>query len=336
LNETLKIPIGLINTSWGGTIAEAWTSAESLNKMTDFQQAVQTIQEHANEQISTKHEDNLKEWNRQITAEDKGFSKNTPHWAESKFNDSNWANMKLPVSWEKADLADFDGIVWFRKTVSIPDHWAGKELVLSLGTIDDNDITYFNGEKIGSTDGYSVERVYIIPHKLVKRGEAVITVRVTDTSGDGGINGDKNHLYLALKSTKEASSVSLAGDWKYQPSVDLKHFPGPQNPNNPNRPTVLFNAMINPLVPYAIQGAIWYQGESNASRAAQYKELFPLMITDWRNAWGRDFPFYFVQLANFMEQKSEPGESAWAELREAQLQTLSLANTGMAVTIDIG
>lgn len=105
---------------------------------------------------------------------------------------------------------------------------------------------------------------------------------------------------------------------------------------SPHNPTTLYNAMIAPIVPYTIKGAIWYQGESNAAKAYQYRTLFPLMINDWRTKWGTDFPFYFVQLANFMQTNEEPTESSWAELREAQMQTLKLINTGMAVTIDIG
>lgn len=107
--------------------------------------------------------------------------------------------------------------------------------------------------------------------------------------------------------------------------------------HNPHRASGLYNAMIHPLIPYAIRGAIWYQGESNAGRAYQYRRLFPAMIQDWRKHWGQsDFPFLFVQLANFREVKPEPDDSAWAELQEAQLMTLKLPNTGMAVAIDIG
>ena len=111
----------------------------------------------------------------------------------------------------------------------------------------------------------------------------------------------------------------------------------PFGPGNPHSPAGLYNAMIAPLIPFSIRGAIWYQGESNAGRAYQYRKLFPAMITNWRTDWGQgNFPFLFVQLANFMAVTPEPVESAWAELREAQLMTLALPNTGMAVIIDIG
>jgi sialate O-acetylesterase len=111
----------------------------------------------------------------------------------------------------------------------------------------------------------------------------------------------------------------------------------PLGPDSPHSPAGLYNAMIAPLIPYGIQGAIWYQGESNAGRAYQYRKLFSAMITNWRKDWGQgDFPFLFVQLANFMQTKPEPAESAWAELREAQTMALSLPNAGMATIIDIG
>jgi sialate O-acetylesterase len=336
LNTDLKVPVGLINASWGGTVAEAWTSAESLNQMTDFQGAIQVLKDYSKGRFMDAYDDKMKDWERQVFAVDKGFTSGLPHWAANKYIDANWATMNLPSSWEKAELTNFDGVVWFRKTIEIPKKWVGKELVLSLDKIDDNDITYFNGEKIGATDGPAVERIYTIPGKLVRRGDAVITVRITDIGGEGGLTGERAKMYLALKTQKVTSSVMLSGDWKYQPSVNFKDIPAPANPADPNKPTVLYNAMINPLAPYAIQGVIWYQGESNANRADQYKELFPLLIKDWRRAWGQDFPFFFVQLANYKERQPNPSNSKWAELREAQLQTLRVENTGMAVTIDIG
>ena len=141
----------------------------------------------------------------------------------------------------------------------------------------------------------------------------------------------------------EADTIPLRGAWDYKVELALepKHPDWGSRPeavgaSNQNSPSVLYNAMIAPLIPFAIRGAIWYQGESNAGRAYQYRTLFPIMIGDWRRAWGKAFPFYFVQLANWRARSAEPDESDWAELREAQLMTLREANTGMAVTIDIG
>lgn len=337
LNKNLDIPIGLISTSWGGTIAEAWTSGQSLAEMPYFKEAVQDITNVSEEEAQKQYEQKFKEWNDYILANDKGYRNNVAVWSETNLDDGQWNKMELPGLWEEKGLNDFDGIVWFRKAIEIPDQWAKKDLTLKLAMIDDNDITYFNGIKIGETNGYNHKRIYKIPGKLVKPGKAVITIRVTDTGGGGGIHGETADLSVAPSTGKE-SATSLAGTWKYQVAIDLKkQDKAPQSVSgNPNRPTVLYNAMIHPVIPYAIRGAIWYQGESNADRAYQYRELFPLMIRDWRIQWGHNFPFYFVQLANFMKRSNEPEESQWAELREAQLQTLQLENTGMAVSIDIG
>ena len=335
LNTRLNVPIGLINTSWGGTIAEAWASGESLKHMPAFENALQTVKDQAMNE--TGYQERLTEWQNLIRNADKGLENDVPIWADLDLNDSDWKDMSIPTLWEEAGLPDFDGVVWFRKVIDIPAEWNGNDLLLNLGLIDDNDITYFNGKEIGATAGYTKERIYTIPKKSVKKGKAVITVRVTDTGGGGGIYGEASKIYLALKSKPSDHKLPLAGNWKYKLSVNLLEQPTqPESPNNPNRPTVLYNAMIYPVAPYALRGAIWYQGESNAKRAYQYRELFPLMIRDWRKTWNCDFPFYFVQLANFMEKKAEPQESDWAELREAQLQTLRLNNTGMAVAIDIG
>jgi sialate O-acetylesterase len=203
--------------------------------------------------------------------------------------------------------------------------------------IDDNDITCFNGVKVGETTGYSLDRNYTIPAKQVKAGKAIVSVRATDTGGGGGFHGEPQQMSLSLAANPQ-ERIALANDWKYKVAVDMNKLEkAPVSvTGNPNRPTVLYNAMIHPLAPYAVQGAIWYQGESNADRAEQYRTLFPLMIQDWRKSFGRNFAFYFVQLANYMSEQPQPVESAWAELREAQLHTLTLENTGMAVTIDTG
>jgi sialate O-acetylesterase len=330
-----NIPIGLIDASWGGTIAEAWTSAESLETMPYFAKAVSEKKNLPDADAEKKYRAEYAAWEEKVMTVDKGFSNGNPVWASSDVNDVAWSDMSLPGLWEGNGLGEFDGIVWFRKTIDIPDDWAGKKLELSLGAIDDEEVTWFNGVKVGSTSGYNVNRVYTIPAGLVQKGKAVITVRVLDTGGGGGFGGNESEMYL--KQEKSGKLLSLSGNWKYNSVIDFSKFPtAPPALGNPNQPSVLFNAMIHPITSFAIKGAIWYQGESNADRGYQYRDLFPLMIRDWRKQMNNDIPFYFVQLANFMEQKSEPQESNWAELREAQLKTLHLNNTGMAVPIDIG
>ncbi|TCD08619.1 9-O-acetylesterase [Pedobacter frigidisoli] len=331
--QKTKIPIGLIHTSWGGTIAEAWTSAESLKKMSDFSAAVDKIQNAAKNSSTTTYEDKLSNWMKLSSAKDSGFVNGQPKWNAT--DAAQWKTMQIPTLWEDASLKDFDGIVWFAKKINVPANWASGNIQLNLGVIDDNDITYVNGLKVGESIGYNVGRKYALPANLLKAGENVVMVRVFDSGGGGGLYDNAKEIYLA---NAAGEKISLAGDWNYKVGLDFKMLePMPTTENGPNRPTVLYNAMIHPYIQFAIKGAIWYQGESNADRAYQYRELFPTMIKDWRQKWGQgDFPFYFVQLANFMKVDAEPVESAWAELREAQLKTLSLPNTGMATIIDIG
>jgi sialate O-acetylesterase len=245
--------------------------------------------------------------------------------------------MKLPALWERADvgLEHYDGIVWFRETITLPQRVEGKSLRLDVGKIDDSDQTWFNGLQVGSIEQqYQRPRSYHVPGQLVRAGENVITVRVVDTGGGGGIWGSRQ--LLSLETPDGSFSLSLAGDWKFKTALRTNgKTKGRLNPND--RTSLLFNGMLKPVMPYAIKGAIWYQGESNAWRAYQYRSVFPAMIKDWRLQWGQgDFPFLFVQLANFKAPKDEPGDSDWAELREAQSMALSVAKTGMAVIIDIG
>ena len=336
LYKNIDVPIGLINTSWGGTIAEAWTSAEALKTMPDFADEVELI-----EIDTTGYAEALKKYEAQMKAREKalldyddGFKKGNYVWNSPNMDISDWEIMSLPSLWEKKGHKNLDGIVWFRKEIDIPASMSGKDLTLHLGPINDDDITWFNGQEVGKTNGASSLREYKIPKSIVKTGSNTIAVRVFDMGNNGGFFGKPKQMKAEANS---GEMIALAGNWNYKIGLDIGTAHSPKSPNDPNRPTVLFNAMINPLIPYGIKGAIWYQGESNANRAFQYRTLFPTMIQDWRNQWDiGDFPFLFVQLANFMEVSNEPEEAAWAELREAQLMTLSLPNTGMAVTIDIG
>lgn len=332
------VPVGLINSSWGGTIAETWTSGESLETMPDYTKEMVSVRKLpvSKEDRESLFHEKVASWEKEIIKTDKGFQGENAVWALQNTNDNDWEQMKVPGHMQDQGLKGFNGIVWFRKVIDIPAKWEGKELTLNLGAIDDNDFTYFNGVQIGHTEGWMANRTYKIPANLVKKGKAVIAVRVMDTGGSGGIWGNPENVFI--QRTK-SDQIALAGDWKYKVSLNIKDIPNmPANlANEPNIPSFLYNAMLNPIVPYSIKGAIWYQGEGNTGEAYQYREILPLMIEDWRNKWGYEFPFYIVQLANFTGLQTEPVNSTWAELREAQTRTAqTLNNTGMAVTIDIG
>lgn len=337
LQQKLGVPVGLIQSAWGGTVVEAWTSSATLKTVPDVAGFIKLLATSPLDSIfdEAAFATKMAAWNRQLDEMDLSSNGTVPSWINSNFDDSAWATMLLPNPWERAGLPSFDGIMKFRKVIRLPESFNKQNLQLNLGPIDDADVTYFNGTPIGAMSIYNQFRHYRVPANLLRAGENVIAVRVLDTGGNGGLYGRPEALNLLKDSTQ---ALSLAGEWRYQMGTELQKLPPrPALANTPNRPTVLYNAMIAPLVPFAIRGAIWYQGESNAGRAYQYRTLFPLLIKDWRALWGQgDFPFLFVQLANYQPVVKEPGDNDWAELREAQTMTLGLANTGMAVTIDIG
>jgi len=327
-----NIPIGLIHSSWGGTLIEAWTSSGALSAIHDFDTEIQAMKSETDAAaLVQQYNADLADWEMKLRGSDKGFETGKVIWAIPNFDDSSWKTMTLPSFFDSNGLGNFDGIVWFRKKVNIST--VNADFTLSYYA-DDDDMIWVNGNYVGETKGYNVERHYTIPAKFLKKGENTITIRVFDGAGNGGVYGDENFF---LKSGKE--TISLAGNWKYTIGADSKDLPAkPYLAQGQNRPSAIYNAMILPLVNYKIKGVIWYQGESNAERAFQYQKLFPLMINDWRTQFkDKNLPFFFVQLANYKQQKEQPGDSDWAELREAQFKTLkSVSNTGMAVTTDIG
>jgi sialate O-acetylesterase len=335
LYDAKHIPIGIINSTWGGTVAEAWTSGDALKNMPDFAPFVKEAENGlTQEKLEQKYKDDLRAWLNAVDVKDPAYQNGELTWAQDGFDDSQWKEMTLPIYWEQAGMPDYDGTVWFRKTVKLPSSWAGKDLKLEIGGIDDFDDSFFNGKEIGHTELFILKRSYTIPASEVKAGDNTIAIRVFDTGGLGGIN--KGPMTLSVVGDTSAK-IDLAGDWKYKPAIELKNLPQmPVNPISPNKPTIIYNAMIKPIQSYTIKGVIWYQGESNADRPVQYEQLFPLLINDWRQKWGEgNFPFYYVQIANYAAT-DQPPAADWPALRYAQLKTLSVPNTGMAVTIDIG
>lgn len=317
--EYTKVPVGLISCNWGGTMAEAWTSAEGLK---DFPYLLDELNRIKSDTLTEEKE---KEW---LTKEKYEISKSlTDTIIASKLgNTDGWKTMTLPSSWNTEDLAQFDGVVWYTRDFDLPQSFGGKEILIRMPPVDDMDFTYLNGQKVGFTDGYYIPRKYFIPKGLARPGKNTITIRMTDYSGLGGMMGINDDFYMEA----DGQRILLSGIWKYKCAYKINLPAKPISKDSPDVPTLLFNGMIHPLTGFSIKGVIWYQGESNASRADGYYKLFPALIADWRHAWGYDFPFLYVQLPNF--KTADP----WPELREAQALTLKTPETGMAVTIDIG
>lgn len=353
LYARLHVPIGLIHSSWGGTPAEAWTGLDTLARFPEFDTVVSRM---------GAARDSLKvfdRWLTQFPVIDMRGKTGPTKWVGLAFDDdscslpgfpdSGWRTMKLPTLWESTEVGNFDGIVWFRRTVEIPKSWIGRDLTLELGPIDDMDITYVNGTRVGGYESegyYSQPRIYTVGGSLVRDSIVSIAVRVLDYQGGGGIWG--NGKRMCLHPAGSDSTITLEGEWRYLPVADLindrffvfgdkvnTYFHRPYLPIevSSQTPGALYQGMILPLVPFSLRGVIWYQGESNVSNPGLYTRLFPAMIKEWRDVFHQpDLPFYYVQIAPF----AYGGKSHSELLREAQLRTLSLKNTGMAVTLDIG
>lgn len=332
IHRELGIPIGLVSADWGGTVCESWTSREALEAHGGFEDGLAMI-----DRLRRGSRDDEK---RLSEARARWWARHDEDvaWTAADFDDTSWSDLAVPGIWERTDVGDFDGFLFMRRAVVLPEEAAGKELILELGPVDDMDTTWFNGTRVGGMERpgvWNVPRRYVIPGSLVRAGKNVVAVRCLDTGGAGGFAGAKEALSLR-RGDGAGDRVGLAGTWKARkgPAAgSLPRFPtGPAF--HANVPTALFNGMIAPLIPYGIRGFLWYQGESNRTRALQYRTLFPAMITDWRRRFGQgDRPFYYVQIAPF-RYRGDTG--AAAELREAQFMALRLPNTGMAVTMDIG
>jgi sialate O-acetylesterase len=327
LYTELKIPIGIINTSWGGTCVETWTSHQAFEKSDEFKGMIAEVPAVDMVSIFETYKKSVLDNIKKVQGFDVTMD-NEIQFKELDFKDANWPEIKVPSLWENQQIGNIDGVVWMRKTIVLSAEEAKKEAILYLSKVDDEDITYVNGVQVGTNNIWETKRIYKIPAGVLKEGTNVIAVRIVDYTGGGGIYGDPADLKIDFKD----SNMPLDGLWKFN-VVQVKIAISPNS-----YPSLLYNAMINPLIPYAFQGVLWYQGEANVTRAKQYKKAFPIMINDWRSKWNQgSFPFYFVQLSTFNEFNGNSiTGSRWAELREAQTQTLQLSNTGMAVTTDIG
>lgn len=308
LRRELGVPIGLVEASWGGTVAEAWTSREALRPLKDFNAAFPLLDAQAAAGAGPDQ------------GEARGYER-------ADFDDSAWKTTPALSLFHDLGLDAFDGTVWARRELMLTDAQAAGGATLALGAIDDDETTWVNGVRVGATGGYNIPRVYALARGALRPGRNVVVVRIVDVAGPGGFFGPARDMALTLA---DGTRIPLSEGWRAQRGAALAL--------SPNAPTALSNGMIEPLVPLALRGVIWYQGESNADRATQYRCLLPALIADWRRRFGQErLPFYVVSLASYMPRKASPSEDAWAELREAQALTArSVPNSGLAVTIDIG
>ncbi|HEY8659777.1 MAG TPA: sialate O-acetylesterase [Hanamia sp.] len=332
LYEKYHVPIGLINASVGGSPIEAWLSEAVCKDFPGIEKSLQTNKDTAYVNSFNREVAAWNEVNQIHSSEDKGLNGQIK-WYDPSYIPKEWHTINIPGYWEDQGAKNLHGSVWYRREITVPASMTSVPATLFLGRIVDADEVYINGTPAGRTTYQYPERIYQLPAGLLKTGKNIIVVRVINYSGKGGFVPDKPYFIRA-----NGDTLDIKGYWKYKVGKAL----------NPDRyikngitlqyqPTALYNAMITPIVGFTIKGFLWYQGESNSGNAVAYKQLFPAMIDDWRKKWNQgDVPFINVQLPGFMDVNYISGESQWAQLREAQLEALSLPNTGMAVTIDLG
>lgn len=331
LYEKYKVPIGLIHASVGGSPADAWLSEDALKEFPSYLETARKFKDSDYLNGIVKHDKAVSDaWYSLLQQKDKGLAKGQKPWFDPAYDASDWATMNVPGYWADGPLGNVNGVVWFRKEIDVPASMTGEPVRLLLGRVVDSDRTYVNGKFVGSVSYQYPPRKYDVPEDLLKAGKNIIVVRVVNNAGRGGFLLDKPYQLSA-----NGQTIDLKGPWQYKLAATMEPLPGKTFIEW--QPMGLYNGMIAPLLNYTIKGVIWYQGESNTARPHEYRKLFPALVTDWRRQWNQgDFPFLYVQLANYMQVKDQPSESNWAELREAQLKTLSVPNTAMAVAIDIG
>jgi sialate O-acetylesterase len=337
LRRTQQVPIGLISASWGGSIIEDWLSEASLRQAGDYAETLDILSAYA-----TSPESGTAQWNRISEqwwrANDPGLKETIP-WSDARLDDSGWTLVKPQGFWETDGpaLGNYEGTGWYRTSIQLTRAQARGEAKISLGPVDDMDVVFVNGHRIGGMQGWDTPRDYVIPAGVLRPGRNVIAVGVLDLGGGGGMWGPADAKRIELA---DGSTVSLAAPWRFQTSAALSSLPGP--PRVPwiggSGTTTLYNGMVAGLGPYALTGFAWYQGESNVNDPVGYSRLLTGLMADWRARFENpDAVFLVVQLANFGPAWSEPHGSSWAELRDVQRQVVEAdPRAGIAVAIDIG
>ena len=325
LRARTGVPIGIIDSTWGGSSIEAWMDAGS--------QGIDAAALAAKLRDVRVSEERALSQSRQRLARWPAFTSDAA-WKNEDLDDRDWDTLPVPGLWETAGYVGMDGTAWYRTSFELTAKEAADGITLGLGMIDDSDEAWVNGHRIGgTTNQWNAPRAYRLDPKVLHAGVNHLAIRVTDTGGGGGIHGDAALVYLQPEG---AGRRELPAAWKFRPAMAKFSMDDTRNQVE----TLLYNQMIHPLQPYPLRGVIWYQGEANAGADApayRYREQFATMIRGWRDDWAQPkLPFLWVQLANFRSGADTANGSPWAVLRESQSHTLALPATAQAVTIDIG
>lgn len=331
LRPTVSVPIGIINTTWGGSNIETWISRSAQHLSDSAWSAIQEGELVADRAVRDSLHARL---GKVFPDVDSGLVNGEPRWASPSLADRTWSDIHVPAYWEGQGYPGLDGVAWYRTTFTLDSSEARADATLEAAAIDDDDITWVNGVEIGRTVGYNVPRSYHIPAGTLHAGPNELTVRVADGGGGGGINGR-----IALNIAREKPRL-LAGTWKFRVGRVVLGIDG-QRINK--IPSVLYNKMVNPILPLAIKGVIWYQGESNANNEQQamaYRMQFATLVESWRRAFTNErqpFPFLWVQLPGFGKPDAIPQlHPTWPLQRESMEAALALPKTGRAIAIDLG
>jgi sialate O-acetylesterase len=294
--------------------------------------AAQYARDDVREAAVQKNAQAVQAWEKNTARADQGRRE---HWEREDLDDCGWGTIALPGDFAaNLELAGFCGTIWLRRRFTLPPAFAARAAKLWLSTIVDADTVFINGREVGRTGYRYPPRKYPVPEGVLREGENQITIRVVCNQGSGGVTPDKP-FGLFLEPRHSGPAAALSGVWHYKT--------GGTSPRREDeffiqwQPTGLYNAMIHPVLRYAVQGVIWYQGESNDKNSEQYETLFTAMIQDLREKKAAPrLPFLFVQLPLWGKGEASGAESAWAALREAQQNALRLPATGMAAALDLG
>jgi sialate O-acetylesterase len=345
--EKNKVAQGIIVNSWGGTPIEAWISKDSLEH--DYPMLVKRAQFFQNDEyVKAQAQANMqaeRQWQKILHESDPGIQQN---WTSADYDDSAWQTInQWNWGWRGT------GTVWLRQHIIIDKVYAQKPARLLLGTLFDRDVTYLNGQQIGQTGYQYPPRRYDIPEGLLREGDNVITVRFINKYGTVHFIPEKPYLIAfgddrCSQNPMPKDVIPLSEEWKFSVGAEMPNCPS-GDISLQNIPTTLYNAVLYPLAPYALSGVVWYQGESNTGNPAPYADYLKKLMGCWRDCWqDQQMPFVIVQLANYdgrqqtafprpITLQTEPVNSGWAQLREAQRLTVKAdARAELAVINDLG